>query len=203
VRRAEFVRLGVLVLLLAGAAPEPGCAESGSGDEEVGVEVRLTLEREEGVEAHSFAPGEPLGLVLTLRNPGAAPWRRSLPTAQTHDFAVVGSDGRELWRWSAGRMFAQMLGELVLAPGEVRSFRARWSPAPLPAPGSYRARGWIVGDGPGAALELQIGPQGRISTGVPASSRAPRNSISASLTATQPMVQSMSSESPFQRRPSP
>ena len=193
--------LGALVLLLAAAAPEPGLAESGS--EGPGVEVRLAVEREDGAEARAFAPGEPLVLVLTLRNAGAAPWRRSLPTAQTHDFAVVAPDGRELWRWSAGRMFAQMLGELVLAPGEVQSFRARWSPEPAPAPGSYRARGWIAGDGPGAGLELRVGPQGRISTGVPTSRRAPRNSISASVTATQPRVQSMSSESPFQRRPSP
>ena len=92
-----------------------------------GFEARLRLEREDGRQADTLAAGETLVLVLTLRNPADSPLRLSLPTAQTHDFSITTDDGRELWRWSAGRRFAQVLTELELAPGEERSFRGAWS----------------------------------------------------------------------------
>jgi hypothetical protein len=116
------------------------------------LEARLTLEREDGRAALSIAPGEALVLVLTVRNPGGAPQRVALPSAQTHDFAVSTHAAREIWRWSAGRRFAQILTELELAPGEERSFRESW-PARGPdgapvASGRYRAEAWV---GSGAA----------------------------------------------------
>ena len=42
-------------------------------------------------------------LVLVLRNGSTTPQRVTLPSAQTHDFAVSDGDGRELWRWACRR----------------------------------------------------------------------------------------------------
>ncbi len=151
--RAARSGVALPLLLLLFAAPDAGCSEEWTTFAgRTPLEARLVLQREDGRVARAFAPGEALALVLTLRNPSGAPQSVALPSAQTHDFAVSTLDGREVWRWSGGRMFAQMLSELSLAPGEERSFREGWNPrrpdgAPI-APGRYRAEAWV---GPGAA----------------------------------------------------
>ena len=37
-------------------------------------------------------------------------------TAQRHDFIIEDEERNEIWRWSEGRIFAQMLGEEILGP---------------------------------------------------------------------------------------
>ncbi len=51
------------------------------------------------------------------------------PSGQTHDFAVFDSAGREVWRWSEGRMFTQVLQSRVLAARETASYEERWDPS--------------------------------------------------------------------------
>jgi hypothetical protein len=136
------LRRGAPLALLLWAAPVAGDVGAAQA-----WEVRLEVQREDGRAAGVFAPGEAVALVVVLRNPGDAPRSLSLATAQTHDFAVSGPDGRELWRWSAGRRFAQVLTELALAPGEEKRFRET-CPAGVLAPGRYRAEAWL---GTGAA----------------------------------------------------
>ena len=53
----------------------------------------------------------------------------SFPSGQTHDFAVVDSAGRTIWRWSDGRMFTQALRNKVLDSGETTTFDGRWDAA--------------------------------------------------------------------------
>ena len=126
--------------LLALAAP---CGGAGSERAAApGLELRLELEDGSGGGARRFGAGASIGLVLVARNANAAPLRLEFPTAQTHDFAVTGDAGNELWRWSRGRRFAQVLTQIELAPGESRRFEAAWdqrdaSGAPAP-PGRYR-----------------------------------------------------------------
>ena len=71
----------------------------------------------------------------------------TLPSTQTHDFAVSEGSGGEVWRWSAGLVFAQMLTELTLEADESRTFSSTWdqvcndgTPA---APGRYQLVGRI------------------------------------------------------------
>lgn len=52
----------------------------------------------------------------------------TFPSGQTHDFAVLDTAGREVWRWSAGRMFTQALQTRQLDPRETASYEQRWSP---------------------------------------------------------------------------
>ena len=63
-----------------------------------------------------YTPGEPIMLTLRLINDASKPISLSFPTAQRFDLLVQNQQGREVWRWSAGRFFAQMLGEEVLKP---------------------------------------------------------------------------------------
>ena len=48
------------------------------------------------------------------------------PTGQTHDFVVVDSLGREVWRWSDGRMFTQALRNTFLGANETATYATRW-----------------------------------------------------------------------------
>lgn len=50
----------------------------------------------------------------------------NFPSGQTHDFAVLDSTGRELWRWSEGRMFTQALQNRQVDSREVVTFEDRW-----------------------------------------------------------------------------
>ncbi|MFB6206985.1 MAG: BsuPI-related putative proteinase inhibitor [Haloglomus sp.] len=54
------------------------------------------------------------------------------------DFAVRTADGEEIWRWSEGQAFAQVLRPAEFAPGESATFEAEWSD---PRPGDYTAVG--------------------------------------------------------------
>jgi len=63
------------------------------------------------------------------------------PTGQTHDIVVMDSIGREVWRWSSGRMFTQSLLNRILATNATLAWQATWkseSGRPAP-PGRYVA----------------------------------------------------------------
>ena len=52
----------------------------------------------------------------------------TFPSGQRYDFAVLDSDGREVWRWSADRMFTQSLQTRLLDPNETLTADERWNP---------------------------------------------------------------------------
>lgn len=86
--------------------------------------------------------------VLQVTNTGTSPVRLRYPSGQSFDFSVT-RDGREVWRWSADRMFTQALRDATLAPGETLQFEAGWRPdAGLPA-GEYTVTGELTAE-PGA-----------------------------------------------------
>lgn len=68
---------------------------------------------------------EPVQLSLTVENTGAASEVLRFSSGQQYDF-IVSTDGREVWRWSAGRMFIQALTSFTLSPGEKKTFTAAW-----------------------------------------------------------------------------
>lgn len=76
-------------------------------------------------------------LVLSATNTSGSRMELDFPSGQLYDFAVLDSMGREVWRWSTGRMFTQALQNRFLAPGETLSFAERWD-ARTPA-GRYTA----------------------------------------------------------------
>lgn len=56
------------------------------------------------------------------------------PDGRTHDFAVLDSTGREIWRWSAGRLFTQSIQSRLLDAHDRTTYYERWQPA---GPGRY------------------------------------------------------------------
>jgi hypothetical protein len=52
----------------------------------------------------------------------------NFPNGQTHEFVVLDTLGREVWRWSTGRMFTQALQNREVDANETLSFREGWKP---------------------------------------------------------------------------
>ena len=55
----------------------------------------------------------------------------AFPNGQTHEFVVVDSVGREIWRWSSTRLFTQALQNKLLGSGETYHVGEQWQ-HPLP-----------------------------------------------------------------------
>lgn len=85
-----------------------------------GLELRLDVERE------VYNLGDPIPLVLAVTNTTNRPKTLNFSSGQRYDF-VVTQDGREIWRWSAGKAFIQALGLVTIQPNETLRFRETWS----------------------------------------------------------------------------
>ena len=99
-------------------APRPHRAR---GDTLVGA--ALTVHTEHGVE---FA--------LAVANPSTHRVELSFPDGRTKEFVVYDAAGREVWRWSRGRLFTQTMQNKLLAGGDSVVYAERWA---APAPGRY------------------------------------------------------------------
>ena len=100
--------------------------------------VRLAVE----TDRPTYQPGDAIGFRVTVSNASANPVTLRCKDSQRFDVTVQDSTEKEVWRWSADRMFAQMMSEDTLAPGQSRSYTASFT-GNLPL-GQYRASGTIV-----------------------------------------------------------
>jgi hypothetical protein len=73
---------------------------------------------------------------FTVENAGDDPIDLQFSDAQETDLAITDADGDEVWRWSVGRMFAQMLQQKTMAPGETTTYDFEWED---PTTGKYEA----------------------------------------------------------------
>lgn len=89
-----------------------------------------------------YAPGEPITLTLRVVNRTARPVRLSFRTAQRFDLVMEDGQGREVWRWSTGRLFAQVLGAEILPPGGGEFVAQATGEGRFP-PGIYTVKGII------------------------------------------------------------
>ena len=64
----------------------------------------------------SYAVGEAIMITLKFFNYTEEDIIFHFNTSQRYDFIIEDKEGNEIWRWSEGRMFAQMLGEEILGP---------------------------------------------------------------------------------------
>jgi hypothetical protein len=105
--------------------------------------MQLTLH----TDRESYRPGEPVQLRLELVNDRAESARLTFSSTKQFDFEVLWDD-QLLWRWSADRLFAQMLTEETLAPGARSAFEATWNGRIIGGeeakPGEYLARGILT-----------------------------------------------------------
>jgi uncharacterized repeat protein (TIGR01451 family) len=79
--------------------------------------------------------GDGVHFTFTVVNPGNTPLEVTFRDACRADFTVY-EDDTEVWRYSDGEAFAQVLTSADLQPGEAATFEKTW---PDPKPGDYTA----------------------------------------------------------------
>lgn len=72
--------------------------------------------------------GGNVSFALHVTNNAAKKLELTFPNGLTHDIVVMDEGGREVWRWSAGRMFTQTLQNRILETDETVSYSASWHP---------------------------------------------------------------------------
>jgi hypothetical protein len=75
-----------------------------------------------------------LRFALAVANPSKHRVELTFPDGRTRDFAVLDAAGREVWRWSTGRMFTQGVQARLVSAGDSVVYEGRWT---RPAPGRY------------------------------------------------------------------
>ena len=90
----------------------------------------------------TYARGEPITFTLRVVNGSSRPVRLGFRTAQHFDLVMEDGQGREVWRWSAGRLFAQVLGEETLGASGGEFLARATAEGRFPA-GTYTVKGTI------------------------------------------------------------
>ncbi|HSF06317.1 MAG TPA: BsuPI-related putative proteinase inhibitor [Methylomirabilota bacterium] len=137
-RGGRLGSVGVLVLALA---------VLGAGNaEETGVDLVLTADKA------TYARSEPIVLTIAVVNRGPDPVTLQFLTAQRYDVVIRTADQVDVWRWSDGQMFAQVLGSQTVRGRGVLRYRVTVRHR-LPA-----GRHTVVASVPaeGAALEASL-----------------------------------------------
>ncbi len=80
--------------------------------------------------------GDDVQFNLHVTNSSARRVELRFPSGQTHDVVVLDAQGREVWRWSRGRMFTQAIQNKILAASDTLTFTEHWRPERA---GSYTA----------------------------------------------------------------
>ena len=65
-----------------------------------------------------------------VTNSGGSKVEMNFPSGQTHEVVVLDTLGREVWRWSKGRIFTQMLQNRILRTDDTLAYGERWKDAP-------------------------------------------------------------------------
>jgi hypothetical protein len=71
-----------------------------------------------------------------VTNAGTKRVEVKFPSGLTHDVIVLDTLGREVWRWSNGRLFTQNVQNRVVRASDTMTFDEEWEDA---APGRYTA----------------------------------------------------------------
>ncbi|MFQ5895136.1 MAG: BsuPI-related putative proteinase inhibitor [Nitrospinota bacterium] len=129
---AAFIGVGVFsAMAFAGKGAQSAAAAS--------PEVVLALR----VSREAYAPGEPIQVTLEVTNRTREAVRLTFPTSQRFDLTLEDAAGQEVWRWSQGRFFLQVIGEQVLKPDPGALRYNATVPAP-PKGGRYILRGRLA-----------------------------------------------------------
>jgi hypothetical protein len=93
---------------------------------------------------------QPVAVTFTVTNNSKNASKYNFLTSQEFDVSVKDTKGAEVWRWSAGRVFANRIGYLSLKQGQSAQFKAVWNgmnaqgqPA---SPGTYMVMAYLTPD---------------------------------------------------------
>ncbi len=67
-------------------------------------------------------------LELSLTNNTRNLLELKFPNGLTHDFVVLDAAGREVWRWSEGRLFTSAMQTRLVRSGKSTTYHTHWDP---------------------------------------------------------------------------
>lgn len=106
--------------LLYGCGPRPPAKET---------QVRRAVSADQALAgALNVSVSDEVRLDFRLTNGASRAIELNFPSGRTHDFVVMDTTGRELWKWSDGRLFTQVMQNKVLRRDEALSWNADWDP---------------------------------------------------------------------------
>src|SRR5688572_7676211 len=116
----------VIPLLVAASV---AFASSSSGHKQSPPEKKQDSSQNKAALASSLAVKVSDGVRFTLnvRNNGTRMVELRFPNGKTHDFYVLDESGREVWRWSKGRMFTQTLQNKLIKAKDNAVFADSWN----------------------------------------------------------------------------
>ena len=104
-------------LALASTSVTPSFAQQGSARES-----RTSAQNALTATVYVRTNESPMRLKLHVVNTSKKRLELTFASGQTHDFAIVDTAGREVWRWASGRMFTQSVRNKLLGGGEAMEF---------------------------------------------------------------------------------
>ncbi len=131
-----FVLLGLAAagIELATAAQS---SQTAAAAQSAGGGITLTTDKA------AYRAGEPIRLTLEVFNNASEPVTFQFKSSQRYDFIIEDGKKEQVWRWSASRMFAMVLGSETLGPGNPRlSYQETCSE--MLAPGAYFITGLLT-----------------------------------------------------------
>lgn len=131
--KVPFTLVCIAVLAFA-CGPRPrseGSSERSTVKRSVPVDARAPL-----APSLDVAVNNGVQFNFDVTNAGARKVELLFNDGRTHDIVVIDSLGREVWRWSEGRMFTQTVQSKVLRASDTLRFAESWTDA---KPGSYIA----------------------------------------------------------------
>ena len=121
-----------LILPLLCAASVAFAAAPFSHDEKPVASARHRAEEKAAPIVTTFDITRPsadkLHFTLSVRNNTSKMLELRFPDGQTHDFVVKDFAGKEIWRWSQGRMFTSAMRSETLKGKGATTFEESWNP---------------------------------------------------------------------------
>ncbi len=128
-----------VLYLVIGAILSAVAANWSLAEEPAELGLRLSL----STNGTAYQSGEPIHIRFTMVNQTGTPMRLEFTSAQRFDVTIGDARGNEVWRWSAGRMFAAVMGHETLGPEDSRLTYEAVFRGSL-APGPYQVRAWLT-----------------------------------------------------------
>jgi hypothetical protein len=138
-----MIVIGVVIFALFGAT----VLGIGGGEEPSETEGKDVQDSRFGVWLTTdwavYTPEQPVVIEFCVFNRTVEEITFYFRNAQRYDFTIEDKEGKKVWHWSDGRMFAQMLGEEILGPNNLEIIYKAEYKGKL-RPGYYKITGIFV-----------------------------------------------------------
>jgi hypothetical protein len=132
------------VIMIVGLALSPACRSKSFQE---GLSAEFSTNKAE------YGQGEAIRLQLSLGNGNVDPMTLTFASSQIYDFWVQGPGGKEVWRWSASRVFLTVITHVDIMPKATIEYSETWdqlhNDGMAVPPGVYKIHaGIVIADAP-------------------------------------------------------